>query len=98
MNKELEFVVEEVVTVRFGDGHVVGHAEKLEEKMNNQDYLLNLWYFKRGYGLAEHLVGTTISFETKECVEEEITRLIESGWLVDAVYSAEKIIEEREQG
>ncbi len=92
-----KFENKNVITLNCGNGHIVGYSSKLSEKMNNQDYMLDIWYFPKGYGVSHFIVGVSIENDNIETIQEEIVGLIESGYIIDSIENINRNIEEYER-
>ena len=93
MNK---FKTESYVSVKYGTGKICSFVEKLKEKMNKQDYIMELWYFPKGYGLSYFLVGVSIEKDDVKVISKEINRMINNGYLPDIIDGVLDEIEENE--
>jgi len=91
------FKNEKVTVLKYGNGKIVGHVSKLAEKMNGQDYLLDIWYFQKGYGLSYFLVGISIEDDTRQSIEKELFRLMENEYLPRIVWTIDDDILRHEQ-
>lgn len=88
---------ESITVLKYNQGSIVGHVTHLDQKMNGQDWLLELWYFRDGYGIAHMLVGISIEENSDDFIRREINSMIESGYLPEMIYSMDSDIDEYEK-